>query len=82
MTYFLVTVDDRKPYIEPNDLDVAGRVIRRARLLLEACGGMSDPPMASLDRLANLIVAEMSAGETDEEALVKTVVSKYIQRPF
>ena len=31
--------------------------------------------MASLDRLANLIVAEMTAGETDEDALVKTVVS-------
>ncbi len=75
-------MDDNKPYIEPGELGVAGRVIRRAQILLDACGGMSDPPMASLDRLANLIVAEMSAGETDEDALVKTVVSKYIQRPF
>ena len=73
---------DKKSYIEPSDLDLAGRVIHRARVMLDASGGMSDPPSSTLDRLAYLIVAEMSAGETDEDKMVKSVVSKYIERPF
>lgn len=67
-----------RSYLDPNDLETAGRVIFRARTLLDACGMMPEPVREPLDRLAEMIVCEMSRGKLDEDELVQTVVAQYL----
>ena len=67
-------------FLGPSELDVASKVIVRAQFLLNACGAMSDPPMPSLDRLAEIIVGQMADGCCDEDDLVKAAVDKYLTR--
>lgn len=66
-----------KPFIGPNELDVASQAIVRARFLLTSFGDISDPSMMSLDRLAEIILDEMMAGCFDEDALVSAALKKF-----
>lgn len=65
-------------YLDPNELETAGRVIFRARTLLDACGLMPEPVRVRLDRLAEMIICEMARGTRDEDDLVKTVVAQFL----
>ena len=74
-------MDKDLPSYIASDLTAACRVLLRAKMLIEVCGEMKEP-IPTLNRLAEIIVNEMAAGEVDEDRLVKLSVKTYLLQPF
>jgi len=68
----------RNQIFAPCDLELALRVMCRTRALLHCCGAIDEPPKASYDHLAEIIVAELACGNRHEDDMVKFAVHRFL----